>query len=257
MPLAAKAASTHMQQQVIYGVRPVIEAIEAGKTIDRVYIEENARGELVTQLRRMLKEQEIPHQILPQYRFFKVADRNKNHQGVVAYAALVEYQEIDEVVQQAFERGETPLVLVLDRITDVRNFGALARTAECMGVHAILIPSKGAAAINEDAIKTSAGALMKIPVCRTHNLKNALEYLHDSGLQLAAATEKGAVNCWQADLKTPLALIMGNEEEGVSPEYLKRCDTLLKVPMTGTIESLNVSVAAGMLLYECVRQRSH
>lgn len=257
MPLAAKAASTHMQQQVIYGVRPVIEAIEAGKTIDRVYIEENARGELVTHLRRMLKEQEIPHQILPQYRFFKVADRNKNHQGVVAYAALVEYQEIDEVVQQAFERGETPLVLVLDRITDVRNFGALARTAECMGVHALLIPSKGAAAINEDAIKTSAGALMKIPVCRTHNLKNALEYLHDSGLQLAAATEKGAVNCWQADLKTPLALIMGNEEEGVSPEYLKRCDTLLKVPMTGTIESLNVSVAAGMLLYECVRQRSH
>lgn len=257
MPLAAKAASTHMQQQVIYGVRPVIEAIEAGKTIDRVYIEENARGELVTQLRRMLKEQEIPHQILPQYRFFKVADRNKNHQGVVAYAALVEYQEIDEVVQQAFERGETPLVLVLDRITDVRNFGALARTAECMGVHALLIPSKGAAAINEDAIKTSAGALMKIPVCRTHNLKNALEYLHDSGLQLAAATEKGAVNCWQADLKTPLALIMGNEEEGVSPEYLKRCDTLLKVPMTGTIESLNVSVAAGMLLYECARQRGH
>ncbi|KAB2916573.1 MAG: 23S rRNA (guanosine(2251)-2'-O)-methyltransferase RlmB [Bacteroidetes bacterium] len=246
-----------MQQQVIYGVRPVIEAIEAGKTIDRVYIEENARGELVTQLRRMLKEQEIPHQILPQYRFFKVADRNKNHQGVVAYAALVEYQEIDEVVQQAFERGETPLVLVLDRITDVRNFGALARTAECMGVHALLIPSKGAAAINEDAIKTSAGALMKIPVCRTHNLKNALEYLHDSGLQLAAATEKGAVNCWQADLKTPLALIMGNEEEGVSPEYLKRCDTLLKVPMTGTIESLNVSVAAGMLLYECARQRGH
>lgn len=257
MPLAAKAASTHMQQQVIYGVRPVIEAIEAGKTIDRVYIEENARGELVTQLRRMLKEQEIPHQILPQYRFFKVADRNKNHQGVVAYSALVEYQEIDEVVQQAFERGETPLVLVLDRITDVRNFGALARTAECMGVHALLIPSKGAAAINEDAIKTSAGALMKIPVCRTHNLKNALEYLHDSGLQLAAATEKGAVNCWQADLKTPLALIMGNEEEGVSPEYLKRCDTLLKVPMTGTIESLNVSVAAGMLLYECARQRGH
>lgn len=245
-----------MQQQVIYGVRPVIEAIEAGKTIDRVYIEENARGELVTQLRRMLKEQEIPHQILPQYRFFKVADRNKNHQGVVAYAALVEYQEIDEVVQQAFERGETPLVLVLDRITDVRNFGALARTAECMGVHALLIPSKGAAAINEDAIKTSAGALMKVPVCRTHNLKNALEYLHDSGLQLAAATEKGAVNCWEADFKTPLALIMGNEEEGVSPEYLKRCDTLLKVPMTGTIESLNVSVAAGMFLYECARQRN-
>lgn len=246
-----------MQQQVLYGVRPVIEAIEAGKTIDRVYIEENARGELVTQLRRMLKEQDIPHQILPQYRFFKVADRNKNHQGVVAYAALVEYQYLDEIVQQVFERGETPLVLVLDRITDVRNFGALARTAECMGVHALLIPSKGAAAINEDAIKTSAGALMKIPVCRTHNLKNALEYLHDSGLQLAAASEKGAINSWEADLKTPLALIMGNEEEGVSPEYLKRCDTLLKVPMTGTIESLNVSVAAGMLLYECARQRSH
>lgn len=245
-----------MQQQILYGIRPVIEAIEAGKTIDRVYIDENARGELITQLRHLLKEQDVPHQILPQYRFYKVADRNKNHQGVVAYAALVEYQEIEEVVQQAFERGETPLILVLDKITDVRNFGALARTAECMGVHGILIPSKGAAAINEDAIKTSAGALMKIPVCRAHNLKIALDYLHDSGLILAAASEEGAVDCWSADLKTPLAIVMGSEETGVSPEYMKRCDLLLKVPMTGTIESLNVSVAAGMLLYECVRQRS-
>jgi 23S rRNA (guanosine2251-2'-O)-methyltransferase len=245
-----------MQQQILYGIRPVIEAIEAGKTIDRVYIDENARGELITQLRHLLKDQDIPHQILPQYRFYKVADRNKNHQGVVAYAALVEYQDIEEIVQQTFERGETPLILVLDKITDVRNFGALARTAECMGVHAILIPSKGAAAINEDAIKTSAGALMKIPVCRTHNLKIALDYLHDSGLILAAASEEGAVDCWGADLKTPLALVMGNEETGVSPEYMKRCDLLLKVPMTGTIESLNVSVAAGMLLYECVRQRN-
>lgn len=244
-----------MQQQKIYGLRPVIEAIEAGKPLDKVYIEENAKGELQVRLRRLLKETEIPHQILPQYRFFKVADRNKNHQGVVAFASLIEYQDIEEVVQQTFERGETPLVIVLDKVTDVRNFGAIARTAECMGVHAILIPSKGSAAINDDAIKTSAGALLKIPVCRTHNLKTALDYLADAGLSLAAATEEGAVDSWTADLTSPLAIIMGNEETGVSYEYTKRCDLLLKVPMVGTIESLNVSVAAGMLLYECARQR--
>lgn len=232
-----------------------MEAIQAGKTIDRVFIEESAKGELVTELKQLLKGHEIPHQILPSYRFYKVADRNKNHQGVVAYASLVEYMEIEEVVQQAFERGETPLILVLDKITDVRNFGAIARTAECMGVHALLVPTKGGAPINEDAIKTSAGALLKIPVCRAHNLKTALDYLKDSGLQLAAATEEGAINCWQADLSIPLAIIMGSEESGVSPEYSKRCDMALKVPMVGTIESLNVSVAAGMLLYEAARQR--
>lgn len=244
-----------MQQQVLYGIRPVMEAIEAGKEIDKVYIEEGARGELLGQLRRILKEQEIPHQVLPHFRFRKIADQNKNHQGVVAFAALVEYQDMEEVVQQAFERGEAPLVVVLDRVTDVRNFGAIARTAECMGVHAIVIPSKGSAAINEDAIKTSAGALMKIPVCRSHNLKSSLEYLKDSGLTIAACTEEGAVNCYEADLKGPLAIIMGNEEEGVSPEYMKRSDLSIKIPMTGTIDSLNVSVSAGIVLYECMRQR--
>lgn len=244
-----------MQQQKIYGLHPVIEAIESGKPLERVFIEESAKGELQTRLRKMLKEYEIPHQILPNYRFFKIADRNKNHQGVVALASLIEYQDIDEVVQQTFESGETPLVLVLDKVTDVRNFGAIARTAECMGVHAILIPDKGSAAINDDAIKTSAGALLKIPVCRTHNLKTALDYLGNAGLTLAAATEEGAVDSWAADLTAPLAIIMGNEETGVSYEYTKRCDLLLKVPMVGTIESLNVSVAAGMLLYECARQR--
>jgi 23S rRNA (guanosine2251-2'-O)-methyltransferase len=207
-------------------------------------------------LRKMLKDLDIPHQILPHYRFFKIADRNKNHQGVVALASLIEYQNIEEIIQQAFERGETPLVIALDKVTDVRNFGAIARTAECMGVHALLIPDKGSAAINDDAIKTSAGALLKIPVCRVHNLKSSLDYLKESGLILAAATEEGATNSWEADLKGPLTILMGNEETGVSPEYLRRCDLLLKVPMMGTIESLNVSVAAGMLLYESVRQRT-
>ncbi len=245
-----------MQQQKIYGLHPVIEAIESGQPLERVFIEESAKGELQTRLRKMLKDFDIPHQILPHYRFFKIADRNKNHQGVVALASLIEYQNIEEIIQQAFERGETPLVIALDKVTDVRNFGAIARTAECMGVHALLIPDKGSAAINDDAIKTSAGALLKIPVCRVHNLKSSLDYLKESGLILAAATEEGATNSWEADLKGPLTILMGNEETGVSPEYLRRCDLLLKVPMMGTIESLNVSVAAGMLLYESVRQRT-
>lgn len=245
-----------MNQQKIYGLRPVIEAIEAGKPIDKVIIDESARGELQTKLRKLLKEVEIPHQIVPQFRFFKVADRNKNHQGVVAFASLIEYQDIEEIIQQTFENGEMPLVMVLDKITDVRNFGAIARSAECMGVHALLIPSKGGAAINDDALKTSAGALLKIPVCRSNNLKNTLEYLKNSGLSLAACTEEGAVDCYKADLNTPVAIIMGNEETGVSPEYIKRSDVAIKIPMTGEIESLNVSVAAGIVLYECARQRA-
>lgn len=245
-----------MNQQKIYGLRPVIEAIESGKPIDKVFIDESARGELQTKLRKLLKEVEIPHQIVPQFRFFKVADRNKNHQGVVALASLIEYQDIEEIVQQTFENGEMPLVMVLDKITDVRNFGAIARSAECMGVHALLIPSKGGAAINDDAIKTSAGALLKIPVCRSHNLKTTLEYLKNSGLSLASCTEEGAVDCYKADLNTALAIIMGNEETGVSPEYIKRSDVAIKIPMTGEIESLNVSVAAGVVLYEVARQRA-
>ncbi len=245
-----------MSQQKIYGIRPVIEAIEAGKPLDKVYIDETARGELQGQLRKLLKEVEIPHQILPQFRFFKVADRNKNHQGVVALVSLIEFNDIEEVVQRAFENGEMPLIMVLDKITDVRNFGAIARTAECLGVHALLIPSKGGAAINEDAIKTSAGALLTLPVCRSHNLKETLEYLKNSGLSIASCTEEGAVDCYKADLNTPLAIILGNEETGVSPEYIKRSDIAIKVPMTGDIESLNVSVAAGIVLYECARQRT-
>lgn len=236
-------------------MRPVLEAIESGKPLEKVFLEEGARGELMTQLRRRLKELEIPHQVVPSYRFHKLSANHKNHQGVVAFVSPVEYVEIEEVVQQVFENGDTPLILVLDKVTDVRNFGALARTAECMGVHAILIPGKGSATITDDAIKTSAGALLKIPVCRAHNLKTSLEYLKDSGLMLAAATEEGTTDSWDADLKGPLALIMGNEETGVSPEYIKRCDLELRIPLKGTIESLNVSVAAGMLLYECVRQR--
>jgi 23S rRNA (guanosine2251-2'-O)-methyltransferase len=245
-----------VRQQLIYGIRPIIEAIEAGKPLDKVYIDESARGELQGQLRKLLKEVEIPHQILPQFRFFKVADRNKNHQGVVALVSLIEYQDIEEIVQRAFENGEMPMVMVLDKITDVRNFGAIARSAECMGVHALIVPTKGGAAINEDAIKTSAGALLTLPVCRSHNLKDTIEYLKNSGLIIASCTEEGAVDCYNADLNSPVAIIMGNEETGVSPEYVKRSDVALKIPMTGDIESLNVSVAAGIVLYECARQRA-
>ena len=179
----------------------------------------------------------------------------KNHQGVVAFVSPIVYQDLSAVVPQIFENGETPLLLILDRITDVRNMGAIARTAECTGVHAIIVPSRGSAQLNSDAMKTSAGALHKIPVCRENNLKDTITYLQECGIQIVACTEKAENYHFNTDMLGPIAVIMGSEEDGISPEYLKRCDAKAKLPMTGTIGSLNVSVACGTLLYEVIRQR--
>ena len=179
----------------------------------------------------------------------------KNHQGVFAFISPIDFHNIEDVVPSLYEQGKNPLILVLDRITDVRNFGAIARTAECAGVDAIIIPEQNAAAINADAIKTSSGALHKITVCRTWNLKLAIQFIKESGIQLVGCTEKTQDMMYKPDYTPPTAIIMGSEEDGVSPEFLKMCDAKAKIPLAGKIASLNVSVATGVILYEALRQR--
>jgi 23S rRNA (guanosine2251-2'-O)-methyltransferase len=201
----------------------------------------------------LLKKNGIYFQYVPIEKLNRLT--SKNHQGVVGYISSIEYHKIEQVLPAVFEAGKMPLVLILDRITDVRNFGAIARTAECSGVDAIVIPARGAAQINADAIKTSTGALHKIPVCKEENLKDVIDYLRESGLQVIACTEKSSEYYYQQDMTLPVAIIMGSEEDGISGEYLKRADAAVKIPLMGEIGSLNVSVATGIILYEAVRQR--
>jgi 23S rRNA (guanosine2251-2'-O)-methyltransferase len=238
---------------MIFGLRPVIEALKAGKEIDRLFVQTGLKNELFGEMMGMLKKHNVPYQYVPLEKLNRLT--MKNHQGVVGYISSIEYHKIQDVLPQVFEKGKMPLLLILDRITDVRNFGAIARTAECSGVDAIIIPSRGAAQINADAIKTSTGALHKIPVCREENLKQTIEYLRESGLQVIACTEKTTDNYYQIDFTLPVAIIMGSEENGISSEYMKLADAHAKIPLMGEIGSLNVSVATGVMLYEVVRQR--
>jgi 23S rRNA (guanosine2251-2'-O)-methyltransferase len=240
-------------QNLIFGMRAVIEAVNAGKEIEKILLQKGLSNELYNQLRQALRGQTIPIQFVPPEKLKRITD--KNHQGVVAYLTEITYYETEELLSRIFEKGRIPLVLILDRITDVRNFGAVARSAECAGVDFIIIPARGAAQINGDAIKTSAGALHRLPVCREDNLKNTIDYLKESGLQIVACHEKTEQLIYDADLKKPTAIIMGSEENGISGEYLKRSDIQVKIPMPGTIASLNVSVATGIILFEAVKQR--
>jgi len=242
------------ESQLIYGLHAVSEAIEAGKEIDRMFVQEGLQSATFNELRKICREHNLHFTMVPVYKLNKIAP-GKNHQGVVAYLASVTYHKIETLLPSIFEKGKSPLILILDRITDVRNFGAIARSAECAGVDAIIIPSRGAAQVNGDAIKTSAGALHKIPVCKEDNLKTTIDFLKNSGLTIAACTEKGSVPYYEGKLSSPIAIIMGSEEDGISGEYLKRSDVRVLVPMRGTISSLNVSVATGIILFEVVRQR--
>ncbi len=241
------------EENLIFGLRAVIEAIEAGKEIEKIILQKGLSNDLFNQLRKAMGAQEIPYQFVPPEKLNRVTD--KNHQGVVAYLAELTYYDAEELLVQVFEKGKIPLVLILDRITDVRNFGAIARSAEVAGVDFIVIPSRGAAQINGDAIKTSAGALHRIKVCREENLKHTIEYLKESGLQIVSCHEKTEKFIYNADFNQPTAIIMGSEEDGISNEYLKRSDAEVKIPMVGNIASLNVSVATGIVLYEVMRQR--
>lgn len=238
---------------LIFGTRAVIEAVNAGKEIDKIIIQKGLSNQLYSELRKAIKDLDIPIQIVPPEKINRIT--SKNHQGVLAFIAQVTYYDVEELLTTVFEKGKTPLVLILDRITDVRNFGAIARSADCAGVNFIIIPSRGAAQINPDAVKTSAGALNRIKVCRVDNLKNTIDYLKESGLQIVACHEKTDNYHFNADLTKPTAIIMGSEEDGISNEYIKRSDMQVKIPMLGSIASLNVSVASGIILFEAVKQR--
>lgn len=238
---------------LIYGIRPVIEAIRAGKEIDKLFLQNGLKGELLPELRKLINENNIPYQYVPIEKLNRMV--RANHQGVACYVSEVAYQPIESLLMSVFEQGQTPLFIILDRITDVRNMGAIARSAACAGAHGIIIPERGGAPVNADAVKTSAGALNIIPVHKSRNLKNTIDYLKESGLKIVAVSEKGKKHYFDTDLTGPLALIMGSEEDGVSGEYLNRSDDVIAIPMLGEISSLNVSVAAGIILFDAVRQK--
>lgn len=238
---------------MIFGVRAVIEAIQAGKDIDKILVKKDIQSELSKELFSALKGLQVPVQRVPVERINKIT--RKNHQGVVAFISAVTYQKTEDLVPTLFEEGKVPFFVMLDGITDVRNFGAIARTCECAGADAIIIPAHNSVSVNADAMKTSAGALHTIPVCREQSLTNAIKYLKESGFQIIAATEKGDYDYTKANYKEPVCIIMGAEDTGVPYEHLALCDEWVKIPLYGTIESLNVSVAAGILLYEAVKQR--
>lgn len=241
------------RNEYIFGIRAVIEAIEAGKDIDRVFIKKDLTGELASELLELTRTHKIIVRRVPIEKINKFT--RKNHQGVVALLSAVTYHELDNIVPMIYEEGRLPFMVLLDGITDVRNFGAIARTCECVGADAIVIPDHDSVTVNADAIKTSAGALHHIPVCRTHSILGAVRFLKDNGYQIVAASEKAAVNYTAADYTTPVAIVMGSEDTGISPEVLRACDTLVAIPQFGQIGSLNVSVAAGVMMYEVVRQR--
>jgi len=241
------------KEDFVFGTRAVIEAIRAGRSIDKVLIKNGLSNELFGELYQLIKEYDIPFQYVPLEKINRIT--RKNHQGILALMASVEFFRIEDVLPTIFEKGEEPLILLLDQVTDVRNFGAIVRSAECAGVHAVVIPEKGAARIGADAVKTSAGALNIVPVCRTPNMSNTIDYLRNSGITVVAATEKAADDYTRVSMAGPLAIIMGAEDKGISPAMLRAADHLAKIPILGTIGSLNVSVAASLMMYEAVRQR--
>jgi 23S rRNA (guanosine2251-2'-O)-methyltransferase len=242
------------KDEYIFGTRAVIEAINTGKNIEKVFIKTGLNNELYQQLISLIKENEIAFQFVPLEKINRIT--RKNHQGVLAFISPIEFTSIEMLLPMIFEKGREPLLLILDQITDVRNFGAIVRSAECAGVDAIIIPEKGMARIGADAIKTSAGALHHVPVCKVPNLFRTVQYLKESGIQIVAATEKANQIYTQGNFKIPLAIVMGSEESGISQTILNISDQQLKIPLLGNIESLNVSVSAALMMYEAVRQRN-
>lgn len=230
-----------------------MEAIESGKEIESLFIQRGLGGGLFLELKQLLKEHDIAYQQVPVEKLDRIT--RKNHQGVIAVISPISYYKVEQIVPMLYEQGETPFLLILDGITDVRNLGAIARSAECAGVHAMVVPKRGSAEVNPDAIKTSAGALYKIDVCREDNLSQTVKFLQESGIQVVVCTEKTTDTIYQQDFTGPLALIVGAEDEGVSNELLRLADNLARIPMFGEIGSLNVSVATGVVLYEAIRQR--
>ncbi|MEZ4795779.1 MAG: 23S rRNA (guanosine(2251)-2'-O)-methyltransferase RlmB [Flavobacteriaceae bacterium] len=237
----------------IFGIRAVIEAINSGKTIDKVFLQKGLRGELFQELENLVRAEEINVSYVPVEKLNRLS--NKNHQGVVALISPIEFYDLDNLVLNVIESGKTPLFLLLDQLSDVRNFGAIIRTAECTGVNGIIIQKKGGAPVTEDTVKTSAGAVFKVPICKVDHIKDAMFHLQASGIKVIAATEKTDNTLYDVSFKEPCAIIMGSEGKGITPSILKFADDTAKLPLLGEIESLNVSVACGAFLYEVVRQR--
>lgn len=242
------------KETYIYGIRPAIEAIKSGKELEKIFLQNGLKGEGFRELFGLIRDLEVPFQFVPVEKLNRLS--RQNHQGVIAFVSEITYQRIEDLVPFVFEQGRQPFFLILDRITDVRNVGAIARTSECAGVDGLLIPARGSAQINSDAIKTSAGALYKLPVVRCNDMRESIRFLKESGLTIFAATEKTELEYTKADFNKPMALILGSEGEGISEEYLKLTDLTVRIPIHGEIESLNVSVASGILLYEALRQRT-
>lgn len=240
-------------QTLIFGIRAVIEAINSNKTIDKVFLQKGLKGELFSELEALLRQHSVNASYIPIEKLNRLT--KNNHQGVVAQISPVEFHDLETLVLNVMESGKTPLFLLLDQLSDVRNFGAIIRTAECTGVNGIIIQKKGGAPVNGDTIKTSAGAVFKIPICKVDHIKDAVFYMQASGIKVIAATEKTNDLLYDISFKEPCAIIMGSEDRGINPSILKVVDAKAKLPLFGEIASLNVSVACGAFLYEAVRQR--
>lgn len=238
---------------MIFGTRAVMEAIRGHQEIEKIFVQTGLANNLVKELISLARENHLPISFIPQQKLNRMS--SKNHQGVICILSAVRYAVLEDLIDQAYSLGKDPFFLILDRITDVRNFGALARTAECAGLTGIIIPAKGNAPITGDAMKTSAGALSHLPVCRVDELGKSIRTLKSNGIQVVACTEKADISIYKIDLGAPLAIMLGSEEDGISPALLKDADILASLPMYGSIGSLNVSVAAGIALYEAIRQK--
>ncbi len=242
------------KENQIFGIRAIIEAIQAGNELDKVFLQKEAQGELMRELLKVMKSHKVNFSYVPVEKLNRLT--TKNHQGAVATVAPVAFHDLETLVATVMESGKTPLFLLLDQLSDARNFGAIIRTAECTGVDGIIIGKQGAAPVNGDTVKTSAGAVFNVPICKVEHLKDAIFFLQGSGIKIVAATEKTDQTIYSIALKEPVAIIMGSEDRGINPSVLKIVDERAKLPMQGSIASLNVSVACGAFLYEVVRQRA-
>ena len=241
------------KKDIIYGTRAVMEAIVSGRGIDKIAIQKGLKNDLIQELTGLARAHDIPVTFVPREKLNLYS--SKNHQGVICFFSAVTFASLENLIDKAFSEGREPFFIMLDRLTDVRNFGAIVRTAECAGLDGVIIPDKGSAPITADSMKTSAGALNHLPVCREKDLKKTCLLLKNSGIQVIACTEHAEQMIYDAQLKGPVALIMGSEEDGISESLLREADALVKIPINGKIESLNVSVAAGVAIYETLRQR--
>lgn len=243
------------KEQQIFGIRAIIEAINSGTIIDKVFIQKDAQGDLMRELLKVLKQKNVNFSYVPVEKLNRFG--NRNHQGAVASISPITFHDLDELILSLLEAEKTPFFIILDGVSDARNFGAIIRTAECTGVNGIIISKQGSAPVNGDTVKTSAGAVFNVPICKVDHVKDAVFHLQSSGIKTVAATEKTNETLYDINFKEPVAIIMGSEEKGVNPSVLKIVDEKAKLPMFGTISSLNVSVACGAFLYEVVRQRTN